>query len=60
MIDQGCGARPNAALNLRDGDGIFLLAQPNGARYWRLKCLCAEKEKLLDAGNDPSNATRHH
>jgi hypothetical protein len=76
-------AKPtDKAYKLADGAGMFLLVQPNGARYWRLKYRYAGKEKLLalgvfpetslaearqkrdaarkllDAGEDPTNAKR--
>jgi integrase len=38
---------------LADGGGMFLLVQPNGARYWRLKYRYANKEKLLALGVFP-------
>ncbi|HCN90354.1 MAG TPA: integrase [Oxalobacteraceae bacterium] len=38
---------------LTDGGGMFLLIQPNGARYWRLKYRLAGKEKLLALGVYP-------
>lgn len=38
---------------LADGNGMFMLIQPNGARYWRLKYRYAGKEKLLALGVFP-------
>lgn len=38
---------------LADGGGMFLLVQPTGARYWRLKYRYANKEKLLALGVFP-------
>lgn len=38
---------------LSDGGGLFLLVQPNGARWWRLKYRLAGKEKLLSLGVYP-------
>jgi integrase len=35
---------------LADGGGLYLLVQPNGAKYWRLKYRVAGKEKLLALG----------
>lgn len=32
---------------LSDGGGLYLLVNPNGSRYWRLKYRVAGKEKLL-------------
>jgi hypothetical protein len=39
---------------LADGSGIFLLIQPNGARYWRLKYRYAGKENA-GVGRVPGN-----
>jgi integrase len=41
------------AYKLTDGGGMFLLIQPNGARYWRMKYRYAGKEKLLALGVFP-------
>lgn len=41
---------------LADGGGMFLLVQPNGARYWRLKYRYANKEKLLALGVFPETS----
>ncbi|WP_194720925.1 tyrosine-type recombinase/integrase [Noviherbaspirillum malthae] len=41
------------AYKLADGGGMFLLIQPNGARYWRMKYRYAGKEKLLALGVFP-------
>lgn len=38
---------------LADGAGLFVLVQPNGAKYWRLKYRYAGKEKLLALGVYP-------
>ena len=38
---------------LADGGGLYLLVNPNGARYWRLKYRAAGKEKLLAVGVYP-------
>lgn len=38
---------------LFDGGGLFLLVQPNGSRYWRLKYRFAGKERLLSFGVFP-------
>lgn len=47
-------ARPkDKPYKLADGSGMFLLVQPNGARYWRLKYRYANKEKLLALGVFP-------
>lgn len=36
-----------------DGGGLYLLVNPNGSRYWRLKYRIAGKEKLLALGVYP-------
>ncbi|PTQ82080.1 integrase [Nitrosospira multiformis] len=38
---------------LSDGGGLYLLVQPNGAKYWRLKYRFAGVEKLLALGVYP-------
>lgn len=38
---------------LSDGGGLYLLVNPNGSRYWRLKYRYAGKEKLLSIGVFP-------
>lgn len=38
---------------LADGGGLYLLVNPNGSRYWRLKYRLAGKEKLLSIGVFP-------
>lgn len=38
------------AYKLSDSQGLFLLVNPNGAKYWRLKYRFAGKEKLLALG----------
>ncbi len=43
-------ARP---FKLADGEGMYLLVQPSGARYWRLKYRYAGKEKVLALGVYP-------
>tara|TARA_S200000501_G_scaffold302628_1_gene290108 strand:- start:1289 stop:2545 length:1257 start_codon:yes stop_codon:yes gene_type:complete len=47
-------AKPAAkAHKLSDGRGLYLLVQPNGAKYWRLKYRFGRKEKLLAIGVYP-------
>lgn len=41
------------AYKLADGGGLYLLVNPNGSRYWRLKYRVAGKEKLLALGVYP-------
>ncbi|HXX82883.1 MAG TPA: tyrosine-type recombinase/integrase [Casimicrobiaceae bacterium] len=38
---------------LADGDGMYLLVQPSGAKYWRWKYRYAGREKLLALGVYP-------
>lgn len=47
-------AKPKDKLyKLSDGDSLYLLVNPNGARYWRLRYRVAGKEKLLVIGVYP-------
>lgn len=39
---------------LTDGNGMFLLVQPNGAKYWRLSYRFLGKQKLLALGVYPA------
>lgn len=41
---------------LSDEKGLFLLVNPNGSRYWRLKYRIAGKEKLLSLGVYPETS----
>lgn len=43
----------NKAFKLFDGGGLYLLVNPNGSRYWRLKYYYRGKEKLLALGVYP-------
>ena len=38
---------------LSDGGGLYLLVQPNGAKYWRLKYRYVGVEKVLALGVYP-------
>lgn len=40
----------NKPYKLSDGGGLYLLINPNGSKYWRLKYRFAGKEKLLSIG----------
>lgn len=44
------GAKPR---KLADGFGLYLLLNPNGSRWWRLKYRHGGKEKLLSVGTYP-------
>lgn len=41
------------SMKLADGGGLFLLLQPNGAKYWRLSYRFAGKQKTLALGVYP-------
>ena len=44
-------AKPkDKAYKLADGGGLYLLVNPNGSRYWRLKYRIGGKENLLTLG----------
>jgi integrase len=43
----------NRAYKLSDGEGLFLLVNPNGSKLWRLKYRHSRKEKLLSFGAYP-------
>jgi Arm DNA-binding domain len=55
------GVQPNAlttchpwgAQKLFDGGGMYLLVQPNGGKWWRLKYRVNRKEKLISLGVYP-------
>src|SRR5262245_26311150 len=44
---------PEKPLKLFDGGGLYLLVNPNGSRWWRLKYRLAGREKLLSLGVYP-------
>ena len=47
-------AKPKAKpYKMSDGEGLFLLITPSGAKYWRLKYFFAAREKLLALGVYP-------
>jgi integrase len=48
------GAKPlEKPYKLGDGGGLYLLINPNGSRWWRLKYRYGSKEKLLSLGVYP-------
>lgn len=50
-------AKPkDKAYKLGDADGMFLLVNPNGGKYWRLKYRFLGKEKLLALGVYPETS----
>lgn len=52
-------ARPSEKpRKLSDGSGLYLLLQPNGARWWRFKYRHTGKEKLLSLGTYPDTGLK--
>lgn len=52
-------AKPtNKAQKLSDGGGLYLLLNPNGSRWWRLKYRHSGKEKLLSLGVYPDTGLK--
>jgi len=50
-------AKPKAKLyKLSDGGGLYLLINPNGTKYWRLKYRHGGKEKTLALGVYPDTS----
>ena len=43
---------------LADGGGLYLLLNPNGSRWWRLKYRVGGKEKLLSLGTYPDTGLK--
>lgn len=41
-----------------DGQGLFILVNPNGSKWWRLKYRIAGKEKLLSLGTYPATTLK--
>src|SRR5438309_1871221 len=41
------------SVKLFDGDGLYLLVNPNGSRLWRFKYRIAGREKLISFGSYP-------
>jgi integrase len=47
-------AKPNEKpQRLLDGDGLFLLVNPNGSRWWRFRYRIGGREKLISLGTYP-------
>lgn len=40
-------------IKLADGDGLYLVVQPNGSKLWRMKYFFARKERSLSFGEYP-------
>jgi len=47
---------PEKPKKLSDGGGLFLLVNPNGSKWWRLKYRFQGKEKLLSLGTYPGTS----
>ncbi len=45
----------DATLRLSDGDGLYLLIKPNGAKWWRLDYCIGGKRKTLSIGVYPGH-----
>ncbi len=45
--------RARASLRLSDGDGLYLLVQPNGAKWWRFDYMHQGRRKTLSFGTYP-------
>lgn len=57
LTDTACRnakSEPGKQRKLFDGEGLFLLVQPNGSKLWRLKYRFAGREKLLALGAYPT------
>lgn len=53
------GSKPGPKdYKLSDGEGMYLLIQPNGAKHWRLKYRFGGKEKLLSLGTYPETSLK--
>jgi integrase len=48
----------DATLRLNDGDGLYLLVKPNGARWWRLDYSSGGKRKTLSFGVYPDTGLK--
>ncbi len=52
-------AKPtDATLRLNDGDGLYLLVKPNGARWWRLDYSFGGRRKTLSIGVYPDTGLK--
>ena len=60
LTDAACRtAKPqDKPYKLADGGGMFLLVNPSGSKWWRLKYRFAGKEKLLSLGTYPEIGLR--
>lgn len=48
----------DATLRLNDGDGLYLLVKPNGAKWWRLDYSIGGKRKTLSIGVYPDTGLK--
>ena len=49
------GAKPkDKAYKLRDGAGLFLVVEPSGKRWWKLRVIFAKKETSFSLGEYPA------
>jgi hypothetical protein len=46
------------AVKVFDSGGLYLLVNPNGSRYWRLKYRIGGKEKLISLGTYPTTSLK--
>ena len=54
LTDKAVRTKPkDKPFKLTDGGGLYVLINPNGGRYWRLKYRFADKEKVLALGVYP-------
>ena len=47
-------------IRLSDGDGLYLLVKPNGARWWRMDYTIFGKRKTLSVGVYPDTPRNWH
>jgi integrase len=51
-------AKPAVTPRLKDGDGLYLLLQPNGSHWWRLDYSIGGKRKTLSLGTYPDTGLK--
>lgn len=47
-------SRKDKAYKLRDGAGLFLVIEPSGKKWWKLRVIFAKKETFFSFGEYPS------
>lgn len=52
------GAPTGKPYKMADGGGLFVLVNPNGSKWWRLKYRTGGKEKLLSLGTYPETGLK--